>query len=115
MKKKFTDMFCGEPGSLHDARLLRKSDLYNKITHNPDFIRENILLACNWLVTPFKDNGALTQNQKIVNYKISSTRIIVEIAFGYLKGRFRRLRKLDNTDLMLCSQIIMVCCILHSI
>ncbi|XP_031328989.1 putative nuclease HARBI1 isoform X3 [Photinus pyralis] len=30
------DVYCGEPGSLHDARLLRKSTLYAKAAENED-------------------------------------------------------------------------------
>lgn len=33
-RKLFIDVYCGEPGSLHDARLLRKSALYHKAVKN---------------------------------------------------------------------------------
>lgn len=49
------------------------------------------------LMTPFKDNGHLTRDQITYNYKLSSTRSIVERSFGLLKGRFRRLKYLDCT------------------
>ena len=119
--KKFIDVFCGEPGAMHDARLLRKSEIYKKIEDNPEFISNNLIIGdsaypnLRWLITPHKDNGHLSDEQKLYNYKLSATRIVVEHAFGLLKCRFRRLRKLDNTDLQLCSQIVMVCCILHNI
>ncbi|XP_031328987.1 putative nuclease HARBI1 isoform X1 [Photinus pyralis] len=35
-RKMFIDVYCGEPGSLHDARLLRKSTLYAKAAENED-------------------------------------------------------------------------------
>lgn len=119
--KKFIDVFCGEPGSLHDARLLRRSAIYAKILENPEFIGDFFLLGdsaypnLEWIVTPFQDTGFLSAEQKLFNKNISSKRVIVENAFGLLKGRFRRLRGLENFDLNLCSQIIMGCCILHNI
>ncbi|KAJ8968799.1 hypothetical protein NQ314_002108 [Rhamnusium bicolor] len=120
-EKRFTDVFCGEPGSMHDARLLRKSGIFKKMNDEPNFMGNCFLLGdsaypnLSWLVTPFKDNPRITQNQKIFINRISATRVIVENAFGLLKGRFRRLKKLENFDLNLCSKVIMACCILHNI
>lgn len=120
-EKKFIDVFCGEPGSLHDARLLRKSNIYTKLLGNPGLIGDKIILGdsaypnLHWLVTPFKDYGNLSREQRQFNYKISSTRVVVENALGLLKGRFRRLRRLDNIDKTTCSEIIMGCCVLHNI
>lgn len=68
-----------------------------------------------WLVTPFKDNGRLSNEQLDFNYRISGSRVVVEHALGLLKSRFRRLRKLDNLDKVTCSEIIMGACILHNI
>lgn len=64
---------------------------------------------------PFKDNGALSQNHKIFNYRHSSTRIVVEHAFGLLKGRFRKLQHLHHLDIKISVKCIMVSCILHNI
>lgn len=120
-RKRFLDVYCGEPGSIHDARLLRKSNIYSKAQDNPQFFGENFLLgdsaypSLRWLVPPFKDNGALSANQKIFNFKHSSSRIVVEHTFGLLKGRFRRLHYLDNLNINTAVQIIMVSCILHNI
>jgi hypothetical protein len=118
--KLFLDVYCGEPGSIHDARLLRKSNIYLK-AQDPNFFASYFLLGdsaypcTNWLVTPFKDNGALTRLQKLFNYKHSATRMVVEHTYGLLKGRFRRLLHLDNLSLKFCVKCIMACCILHNI
>ncbi|XP_044763942.1 protein ANTAGONIST OF LIKE HETEROCHROMATIN PROTEIN 1-like isoform X1 [Coccinella septempunctata] len=110
--KKFIDVFCGEPGSLHDARLLRRSALYATISDNPDFIGEYYLLGdsaysnLDWIVTPYPDTEFLSENQKIFNQRLSSKRVVVKNAFGLLKGRFRRLKGLENLKLDLCYQLI---------
>jgi hypothetical protein len=121
-RKKFIDVFCGEPGSMHDARLLRKSALYAQVLSNPNSIGPNKFIVgdtaypnLHWLVTPFKDNGHLTREQNMFNYRLSASRIVIEHAFGLLKGRFRRLRKFDNISKQLCTEMIMVACILHNI
>ncbi|XP_033730552.1 putative nuclease HARBI1 [Pecten maximus] len=114
----FTDCFAGYPGSCHDARVLRNSDLW-----------ENGLLLCNgnhtiadgayplrrWLLTPFRDNGHLTYQQKNFNYMLSANRVVIERAFGLLKGRFRRLNYLDTQSIKTAVEVIMVSCVLHNI
>ncbi|XP_025161905.1 protein ALP1-like [Harpegnathos saltator] len=35
---KFTNIYCGQPGSLHDARVLRKSALYNSVNEHREVI-----------------------------------------------------------------------------
>lgn len=116
----FLDVYCCEPGSLHDARLLKKSQLYAK-AQNEFLLKNSIVLGdsaypnLDWLITPFKDNGRLTPNHRTFNYKLSSARVIVENAFGFLKGRFRRLYFLNNLDLMLATKLIMMACVLHNI
>ncbi|GLV40088.1 uncharacterized protein CBL_03764 [Carabus blaptoides fortunei] len=70
-KKIFIDVSCGEPGSLHDARVLRKFALYAQATTIRNFFRQYLLLGDSaypslpWLVPPFGDNGHLSQNQLV--------------------------------------------------
>jgi hypothetical protein len=103
-KKKIIDVFCGEAGSMHDARLLKESSLYERGLNG--FFGNNCLLGdsaypcLDWLVTPFKDNGALSRSQRLFNYRHSSTRIVIENAFGLLKGRFRRLKMFKYNNIM---------------
>lgn len=62
-KKVFNDLYCGEPNSLHDARVLRKSALYSKAYDNVNelFYRNMFLLgnsaylSLRWIVPPFRD------------------------------------------------------------
>ena len=49
----------------------------------------------------FKNIGLLTVEKKKFNYRLSQCRVVIEHGFGYLKGRFQRLKYLETvrTDL----------------
>jgi len=44
------------------------------------------------LLVPFKATHILTDKEKLFNRRLSSTRVVIEQAFGLLLGRFRRLK-----------------------
>lgn len=119
-RKMFIDVYCGEPGSLHDARLLRRSKIYEK-AEDPNYFNNYYLLGdsaypvLQWLISPFRDTGFLTRDQRAFNYRLSATRVIVENAFGLLKGRFRRLGHFENFSIKFIVKIIMAACVLHNI
>jgi len=120
---RFTNIYCGEPGSLHDARVLRRSPLYETTVQNKEMlfpgdtfiIGDSAYASLSWLVPPFRDNGHLTPQQKDFNFLHSSTRIVVERAFGYLKGRFRRIKYFNEYRQMpFITNTIVCACILHN-
>ncbi|XP_017482472.1 PREDICTED: putative nuclease HARBI1, partial [Rhagoletis zephyria] len=122
--KRFTDVNCGEPGSLHDSRVLRRSNLFFKAQSEPRslFPNESFILgdsaypSTSWLVPPYKDYGNLSVSQRNFNKVHSSTRIVVENAFGLLKTRFRRLLHFtEQTNLCFVVNLIVSACILHNI
>lgn len=114
-------MYIGKVGSVLDARVLRKSPLYEKAIEDPKFFGGYFLLGdsayknLSWLVCPFKDNGHLTANQKLFNFRYSSTRIQIENAFGLLKTRFWRLLSFNNLRIDIIVRCIMAACVLHNI
>uniref|UniRef100_A0A3Q3DET4 DDE Tnp4 domain-containing protein n=1 Tax=Hippocampus comes TaxID=109280 RepID=A0A3Q3DET4_HIPCM len=67
------------------------------------------------LMKPFSDNGRLTQPQKEFNYKHSRARMVVENAFGRLKGGWRILLKTQDTHLVNFKNIVAACCTLHNL
>lgn len=120
---KFTNIYCGEPGSLHDARVLRRSPLYEESQNNKEnvfpnntfLIGDSAYPSLSWLVPPFRDNGYLTPQQKEFNYLHSFTRMSVEKAFGLLKSRFRRIKFFtEYRDLSFVSEVVTAICILHN-
>ncbi|XP_049308609.1 uncharacterized protein LOC125777555 [Bactrocera dorsalis] len=122
--KKFIDIYCGEPGSYHDSRVLKRSAFYRKAESNMEslfpnstFILGDSGYPCrNYLIPVFKDYGSLTPNQISFNKTHSSARIVVENAFGALKGRFRRLLKFtEHRNLCAISNLVASACIMHNI
>ena len=122
---KFTNINVGFPGSVHDARVLRRSQIY-LAAENPDsrelvfpdgsFLLEDPAYPClPWLMPPFKDTGRLNRPRRSYNYKVSATRVHIERAFGQLKGRFRKLRMIDMVNLKAINTLVIACCVIHNI
>ncbi|XP_023226904.1 protein ANTAGONIST OF LIKE HETEROCHROMATIN PROTEIN 1-like, partial [Centruroides sculpturatus] len=102
--KVFLDVFADRAGSTHDARVFRISPLGQRLANDPNFIPSDYHLLgdsaypCTVnLLTPFRDNGHLSPQEKHYNYVHSSTRVVIEQAFGILKAKFRRLKYIDKT------------------
>ena len=68
-----------------------------------------------WLVKPFSLSSSLTSQQKLCNYRLSRARVVVEVAFGRLKGRWRRLSKQIDLHIDNVPRVIAACCVLHNL
>ncbi|CAG8641187.1 8878_t:CDS:2 [Paraglomus occultum] len=119
--ERFTYIYSGQPGSMHDARVLKQSSFWRGVSHNPGryFPNDTHILGDStfplmpWLLTPYKETagGRLTQAQKIYNKSLLSARMTVERAFGKLKSRWRILKQaMDVDNLETAVDIIDVCC-----
>lgn len=116
---KFLNIFVGMLGKVHDARVFRLSSLQRQI--NLGLIPENMHLLADSayglhdnILTPYRDNGHLTRQQRRYNKKHASTRSCIERAFGLLKNKFRRLRFLDMNLIEEIPIVITACCVLHN-
>ena len=76
--------------------------------------RPILIFSFRWLITPFRDNGRLSPQQKRFNTALSGLRSKVERSISLLKGRWRKLKYLDHLDLELAVQIIITACVLHN-
>ena len=70
--------------------------------------------ALPWLMKPFPENEHTTKEQKIYNYRQSRARMVVENAFGRLKGRWRCLLKRIDCNLSNVSDLVASCIVLHN-
>ena len=129
-KYRFTDIYIGWPGSVHDARVLTHSSLYEKPISDkllpsssrsiagesaPLFILgDSAYPLMTWLMKLFTHNCMLSDQQKTYNYRTSRARIVVENAYGQLKGRWRRLIKKNEMDLRNIPIVISACCVLRN-
>ena len=127
----FTDINVGWPGCVHDARVFANSSIYEKASDGiilPSDIVQTIgettiplyiigdsaYPLLSWLMKPFP-NGTQDQEKKTYNYRMSSARIVVENAFGRLKGRWRRLMKKNEMRIDNVIMVVGACCVLHNI
>ena len=130
-KYLFTDINVGWPGKVHDARVFRNSNIYTKgcqgtlCPPRPRNINGTdvplVILGdpayplLPWLMKPFPDNGRLNDGQKTFNYRQSRARMVVENAFGRLKGRWRVLLKRMEVSIDVAPIITSACCVLHNL
>ena len=127
----FVDVYIGWPGHVHDACVFSNSTLYQKGQEKsllPPWTKclvgadvPLVILgdpACPllpWLMKSFPDNGHLSRQQKLFNYRLSRARVVVEHAYGRLKGRWRCLLKRLDVSVEDVPNVIATCCVLHNI
>ncbi|XP_066603775.1 putative nuclease HARBI1 [Prorops nasuta] len=118
-KKMFLDVFTGPPSKIHDARIFKLSfisSILPDICGNEWHILGDAAYPIKkYLITPYRDYGNLTEEQRNFNYKFSACRVKIENAFGLLKGRFRQLLRLDFHTVYRSCKFIIACCALHNL
>eukprot|EP00697_Spironema_sp_BW2_P009426 gnl/Spiro4/24289_TR12063_c1_g1_i1.p1 gnl/Spiro4/24289_TR12063_c1_g1~~gnl/Spiro4/24289_TR12063_c1_g1_i1.p1 ORF type:complete len:441 (+),score=77.26 gnl/Spiro4/24289_TR12063_c1_g1_i1:550-1872(+) len=113
----FRAVRIGDPGCMHDGRVLANSDLYDWIAGLPD--RYHVLADTAYpllvnLMTPFVN--PLVRLHGRFNKVLSRQRVVVENAFGRLKMRWRLLLTPFRTELLgTVTLLVRMCCILHNL
>ena len=120
-KLSFLDVHVGNAGSVADSRVFRTSDLATvledpakKLAPDLHLIGDSAYPLKDYLLVPFKDNGHLGAVEVRYNKAHSSTRVDIERAIGLLKGKFRRLIRLDMTNIDDVAVVIFACCVVHN-
>ncbi|XP_072163175.1 uncharacterized protein [Diadema setosum] len=130
-KCRFTDIYLGWPGCVHDARVLNNSSLYRKAESGTLLPQEKQLMSGvhvplyilgdaayplrTWLMKGYPDTGRLTPRQINFNYQLSRVRMVVERAFGLLKARWRSLSRVNESKVENMTHLIAASCVLHNI
>jgi hypothetical protein len=115
---RFIDVHIGAPGSTHDARMFRQSDFS---VNAPRLIPRGYYVladsgysdAVPYILTPFDQHNNRNHAEKRFNSVLSSTRVMVERAFGLLKGRWARLTKM-NLELQMIPKTVLAMCMVHN-
>lgn len=112
----FTDVVAAWPGSVHDSRIFKNSDIYNNISSGR---MDGILLGDNgysltpFLLTPFLNPDS--QEKDHYNRVHKRARCTIERAFGQLKKRFNCLNCGLRLDIERISSVIVACFALHNL
>lgn len=119
-RRRFLDVSTGFPSKIHDGRVFQLSDISKRLPSLCDSGRYHILgdaaYPCRqFLITPYKDHGHLSDEQTTFNTRLSATRVLIENAFGVLKQRFRQLKEIEFFSVERMCQLIMSCCVLHNL
>lgn len=117
--KKFLDVFVGATSKIHDSRIFKLSHIY---LHLPTICEGKYHILGDaayplreFLLTPYRDFGDLSEQEKKYNKKHCQTRIKIENTFGLLKQRFRQLQRLDFFTVERMSKFVLGCCVLHNL
>ncbi len=129
-KYRFIWAGSGWAGNTHDSTVFQSTNLYKKIVHEqliPDikFFAQNVSIGPiilgdgafplqPWWQKPYS-NATMTREQKYFNYRLSRARIVVEAAFGMLKGRWRVLQPKCEASKEVVRSYSLACIILHNL
>jgi len=127
----FLDVYLGWPGKVYDARVLSNSLFYAKAQEGtllPDWkkrlggvdvplfiLGDPAYPAPPWLMKAYPVHDLMSRKQKHFNYRQSRARMVVENAFGRLKGRWRCLLKRNDCHVRNVVSITLPCVVLHNI
>ena len=124
------DVSIEYPGSVHDARVFTNSKIH-------DMLKNKVIPPCEreiltgypkvpicllgdaaypllpFLMKEYPGGGAQIE-QKFLSHRISSSRMVVECAFGRMKLKFRCLQRVMDINLHDLPAVIYTCCVLHN-
>lgn len=115
-REEFTSADASWPGSVHDSRILRNSDIYARLLQNNGqltLLGDGGYGIAPWMLTPYRNPQNDIENY--YNIQHSTNRVIIERCFGQLKRRFPILGYKIRLKLDRISRIIICGFVLHNI
>ncbi|XP_055844445.1 putative nuclease HARBI1 [Episyrphus balteatus] len=115
--KKFVDVQIGFPGSSSKSWVFQNSDMAHKLTECGEYyvLGDSAYPCTDNLVTPYRDIGYLTIEQKEFNEKLSSCLTsVVDQSFEMLKQRFPQINYCKLRGIPKICHFIRACCVLHN-
>ena len=88
--------------------------MISRVRVPPLILGDSAYALSKWLMKPYTDRGNLTPDKCSFNIKHSNTRVVVENAFGRLKGRFRSIHKRLDLNVENSCNVVAACCVLHN-
>lgn len=126
----FLDVVIKWPGSVHDARIFGNSSISTmfkdgtippcpaQIVDDEPAVPVCLLRDPAYPLLPHVmkefNGGGQNMNEQLFGYRLSSARMVIEWAFGRLKGRFRCLKRQMDINLHDLPAVIHACFILHN-
>ena len=128
---EFLSVATGYPGSMHDARILRNTRLFQRAENRdilcspvdvieglrirPLILADSVYPLKDWLIKPYIFSPNLAHSEKRFSRRLSASRPTVERDFGLLKAGWRCLLKRLDHEIENISSVIIACFILHNI
>ncbi|XP_049794950.1 putative nuclease HARBI1 [Schistocerca nitens] len=112
----FTSVDASWPGSVHDARIWRNSDVYRKLREkqcNALILGDEGYGIAPWLITPFQNPE--TPDERAYNRLHSKERAIIERCIGQVKRRFPILQNKIRLAQTKIPSVIIACFVLHDV
>ncbi|WAR05592.1 HARB1-like protein, partial [Mya arenaria] len=112
---RFLNVVAKWPGSVHDARIFRESELCQQLEAgalNGYILGDSGYPSKPYLLTPYL--ATRSQKQERYNRAQVRTRVVIEQSFGILKRRFPCLSYGLRVEPDLCCTIIVACVFLHN-
>lgn len=113
----------GYPGSCYNTYVWSNSPLYQKLSENSEnqilkihyILGDSAYSLIDYLLKLYRSNFIMQSKQKHFNTILSSTRVIIEQTFRYLKGRLRRLKGIESLDYALVSHTAVTSAVLYNV
>lgn len=119
-KYQFIYANVGRPGGVNDATIFNSSQL-KTLTDDEEAMGDMFILGDGafplkkTLMKPYLITADMPEKQVNFNARLSRARVVVEDAFGRLKGRWRILLKRADYNVNNLREILMSCIILHNL